>query len=145
MPQDGAEHALGRFLRSEHPKLRQLLDRSRVIRQARDHPWCAFCPASIHLYPKGAVRSNKVVGSGGQEKTSFQSSCAAPGMPGAQGGTEPFDEGGVDCPAPALRLLDKVEHIVQVTKRQSTLDSLSVRPFDEQYDGLCCLNRVGVG
>jgi hypothetical protein len=56
------------------------------------------------------------------------------GKPGSQGGIEPLDEGGVDRPTLALRLLDQMECLEQVAKRQSSLNSLFVRPFDDLDD-----------
>ena len=115
-------------LEGRGPKPETFLDLPRVVHQACDHSWCAFSPASIHSYPKRAVRSNKVVGRGGQEETPFQTVCVAPGMPGAtdqcgksgsEGSIEPLDKGSVDCVPLPLSLLNHVNGLEQITKRQS--------------------------
>jgi hypothetical protein len=73
----------------------------------------------------------------------LQALCVAPGMPGAtgqgrkpgaQGGIEPLHEGSVDRSALSLSLLDEMECLEQVPKRQAPLNSLSVGPFDDLDD-----------
>ena len=120
------EYALSSVLGWGYPKPEQFLDGPGVIRQARNHPWSAFHPASIHLYSERTVRPNEVVGGSRQEEPPLQALRVAPGMPGAtgqgrkpgsQGGIEPFHEGGVDCPTLALCRLDQVKRLEQVAKR----------------------------
>jgi hypothetical protein len=84
-----------------------------------------------------------LVGGSGQEEPPLQALRVAPAMVGAkaqgrkqgpQGGTEPFHEGRVDCPALALFPLNEVKRLRQGAKRKSALYPLSVRPFEDLDD-----------
>jgi hypothetical protein len=141
--QDSVEYVLCGCLEGRDPKPEQFFDGPGVVRQACDHFWSAFHPASIHLYPKRTVGLNEVVSSGGQEEPPLQALCVAPGMPGAtgqgrepgaQGGIEPLHEGRVDRPTLPLGLLDEMERLEQVPKRQAPLNSLPVGAFDDLDD-----------
>ena len=131
------KYVLRGYLEWRNPKSEEFLNRPRVVRQARDHPWGALHLLSSHLYPKRVVRSNKVVGRSSEEKLPLESLCALPGMPGPtgqcwepglEGGIEPLDERSVDRTPLAPSHLNHMKGLEQITEGQSALGPLSVCP-----------------